>query len=519
MTTAFVFTLPEPVALLVPDSQGAATGEEALSILTTAVEQIASYVDHLVAQLDPIAVLRDLSFQVAYGLNAADPEALKTDSPMDRPDRFGLPPSAVSIAARLVLERAVVVGQFGSRVPTPADVAELVTMSATHMQLDVGRDLASLASQGKKPGMGRVSVHKTDGSLAMMYHPEQFDLVGYQAMRDSRILDSDPTDNARLQAFQDGIPADFKDLSDAMISDLGFGVDDLLDVIVIGFRINLQQNAQFVAIDAEYFRSFAATSARGRAALDFLTFSSDYLAASDLRPSSTRHQKRRIVTHPFIIHDKVLILEKELLFEALNRWWRYLLNGDWPVPSQVRKQWPALDAAITARRDSRGTGAFEPFVEAELDRLGLPWGFTSGGHRSIGQAQITGEIDALVVDARRSRLWVIEAKDLTSDQNLRSLQTELKNMIGSYLPQVSRSASEVESDPAAVAQHAVRVWGRTGKVDTEDMLAAQRQVDEVTAWEVRPLMVVRDRSAAEFLIGKTLPISTVAGLRAKLIDS
>jgi len=518
MATSFLIELPKPVAIVVPDTEGEVDGENALPVLTKLASELSAYISSSIAQFERLAVFRELSFQVAYGLPGANPEVANYDRPSDRPGRFGLSASVVGIAARFVLERAVIVGRFGDREPAATDIAALVLTSAAQMQVDAGRELAELSLGGKEPRMGRISIRKAGTSVLMAYHAEQFDFVGYQRMRESRLVDSDPLDNASLQAFAGEIPDEFREISGGMVSDLGFGLDDLLDVISLGYRINVQQESQFVALDIEYFRSFGAVSPRTAAALDYLTFSSEHLTVGDLRPSSTRHQKRRIVTHPFIVHDDILVLNRELLFEALNRWWRYLVNGDWPVPARTREGWPTLNAAITARRNARGTEAFEPFVEAELDRIGLPWGFTSGANRKIGEALITGEIDALVVDAKSGVLWVVEAKDITSDQNLRSLQTELRNMTNHYLPQVTRSASQIQSDPRAVVKHALQGWAQRGKVDADQLRDAQLETQQVEVWKVRPLIVVRDRSAAEFLVDSRLTISTVADLRSNLLD-
>lgn len=519
MQESIEFVLPESVAALVPDTPDALKGEGALPLLTAVVGHLASHLDQLIAQLERLAVLRELSFQVAYGLTAAAPAALDgSDDPRQRPRRFNLPPSGVSIAARFVLERAVVVGKFGSKEPSKTDIAALMRTSAMYMQVDIGRELAGLRPDPKKPGMGRVSARKTGRAFVIMYEPEQFDFFGYQRMRESRTLDADPADTALIEAFKSGVPEELTELSDGMVKDLGFGVGDLVDVLVLAQRLNHKHDAQFLALNAEQGRlMFATLSPRGLAAFDFLTFSAEHVAVRDLRPSSTRHQRRRIVTHPFIVHDDVLVFSRDISFEAFNRWLRYLLNGDWPAPAGTREAWPTLNAAITARRNARGTEAFEPFLEAELDRLGLPWGATGGANREIGRARITGEIDAFVVDAKCGVLWVIEAKDVTSDQNLRSLQTELKAMVKTYGPQVLRSTTEVKSDPGAVATHAVRGWARRGMVSSDAIASAQREVDRVTEWEVRPLIVVRDRSAAEYLIGRTWAISSVSGLRSILV--
>lgn len=513
------FVLPESVAGHIPDTLNEVEGEGALPLLTEVLGQLASHLDQLIAQLERVALLAELSFQVTHGLTAAAPEALVgSDDPRQRPLRFGLLPSEVSMAARLVLERAVVVGKFGSKEPSKTDIVALIRTSAAYMQVDLIRELAGLRPDPKMPGMGRVSARKRGRAFMIMYEPEQFDFFGYQRMRESRTLDADPDDTALIEAFQSGVPEQLTDLSDGMVEDLGFGVGDLVDVLVFAQRLNLEHDAQFLALNSEKGRlMFANMSPRCLAAFDYLTFSADYLAVGDLRPSSTRHQRRRIVTHPFIVHDDVLIFSRDILFEACNRWFRYLINGDWPAPVRTRESWPTLNRAIIARRNARGTGAFEPFLEAELDQLGLPWGATAGANREIGRAHITGEIDALVVDAKSGVLWVIEAKDITSDQNLRSLQTELKAMVKTYEPQVSRSVTEVNSDPGAVATHAVREWARRGKVSSESITSVRREVDTVTKWDVRPLIVVRDRSAAEYLIGRTWAISSVSGLRSILV--
>jgi hypothetical protein len=400
------------------------------------------------------------------------------------------------------------------REPTMGDIGEVIATSAVYLDLDGYRDIASLRPRKGWPAMGAVAVRKHRAVAAVDFETQDFDLAGYLRMAEQRILDEDPIDVATLESTAEGTPVDFVDLSEAMMTDLGFGFHDLVSVIQAGLHLNLTQNAQSLMVDAHHYRqhTLGHVSAHAHEAFDFLVFSADHLNLDDLRPTGTRYQRRRIVTHPFIIHSGIAHLNRDLQFEALNRWWMYLVHGDWPVPPNGRGAWPNLAAALTRRRKSRGTEAFEPLVEAELDRLGLPWGSTSRSNVTIAGARITGEVDAMVVDASKQTLWVLECKDLTSDQNLRSLQSELERMLNKHGKQVERTTREVAADPQGVARHLVATWSQRRGLARPAAQQALADVAAVEDWTIKAAMVVRDRSAAEFLIDKPWDVTPVSGL-------
>jgi hypothetical protein len=512
--------LPLSVANTIPDTTWL-HGNDALALLNSLTLHLTRDIDARLKRFEPLKLLPELGFQVAYGLPAADETAIDSgrNRASLRPPRFELPAPAVGMAARVALERAALLGPLGNEEPTSQDIGDIVVAAAAYVDLDAYRDIASLAPAPGKPAMGAVSVRKDGPWVHVNFEVQDFDFLGYQRMREHRILDSDPVDLDVYGGFIDGVPPEFAELSDSMMTDLGFGLDDLISVLVAGIRINFHQEMQCCVVEAQHFRDeiLPQVSAHAVEAFDFLTFSSDYLDLEHLRPSGTRHQRRRLVTHPFLVHSGCVYLSRDLQFEAYNRWTTYLLNGDWPVPATPRKDmWPNLDAAITRRRDDRGTQAFEPFVEAELDASGLPWGSTSSANATIGATRITGEVDAMVVDAAAGTLWVLEFKDVTSDQNVRSLQSELEYMLTKHGRQVERTAGEVERDPAGVARHLVQEWARRHNRDRADTQMLVTAVEAVASWSVRPVMVVRDRSAAEFLMRKPWDVTPVSGLQQLL---
>lgn len=495
-------------------------GTDARGVLETATSKMAEHIDETISSFEPLSLCSNLGFQVSYGLPAADEAAIRdeTNTPTHRPPRYGLDAQSVGMAARVALERAVLAEQLGSRKPNELEIRDLVCAAAVYVEMDVLRDLASLSRTNGRLAMGTLRVRKTGQLLEVDFRQEAFDLIGYQQLRTLRVRDNDPVDLEAILAMTYGVPEELSDLSEAMVTDLGFELEDLLNVLVIGVRLNLKRQAQFLAVDVAHFQGelLPSVSPRALAAFEFLSFSSQFLSLTDLRPSGTRHQRRRVVTHPFLIRGGHLYLIRDIQFEALNRWLTYLLNGDWPVPPPARKKlWPKLDAAITRRRNARGTGAFEPFVESELDDIGLPWASTSGQGAQIASALITSEVDAIVVDPDAGLIWVLECKDVTSDQNLRSLQSELDHMLKMHGKQVTRTVAEVETDPSGVATHLVQSWARRRGPDPA-LQAVARKVAGVSIWRVKAVLVVRDRSAAEFLFDKPWDVVPVSGLRSLL---
>jgi len=191
-----------------------------------------------------------------------------------------------------------------------------------------------------------------------------------------------------------------------------------------------------------------------------------------------RMEKRthRLLTHPLLEHNGILVSTPHLLHTTQTLWSGYFAQGRlmWPGISDELRQTVNLLA-------QRGGDDFEELVAERLGQLGWP-------HRSaIPYEQLTrhglsvrGEIDALVADTARRRIWVLEAKTGIIPHSLDSIQTEVQryHKRNGYIDRVLQNTAAIRTAPAAAAG----LLGLTGD-----------------GWTVIPLIVTRHVSPAAFV--------------------
>lgn len=96
--------------------------------------------------------------------------------------------------------------------------------------------------------------------------------------------------------------------------------------------------------------------------------------------------------------EVIYYIIRDLAFGALQRWFRYLSQGDWPVPRNVlQKTAPNLYRALENRSTKTGD-EFEEYVNSKLSEIGMPFARLNNRER-VGGETLSREIDAVVVDA------------------------------------------------------------------------------------------------------------------------
>ena len=123
----------------------------------------------------------------------------------------------------------------------------------------------------------------------------------------------------------------------------------------------------------------------------------------------------------------------------------------------------------------------------------------------------TGEIDALVFDKDNKVIWVLDFKDLFSDQNARSIFNDLDKII-KYFSQVERTASEVFKDIPGVIKYFVGEWCKKHKSKSEYRSFRDSYI-EVQEWSIKTAVVVRNGSPGEFLSGYDTQVVHLDGLK------
>ena len=356
------------------------------------------------------------------------------------------------------------------------------------MTLETARAIAELSEErgeraSNPPHLGDVRIGESDVGVDVEYRPGDFDLERWVQLHERPFRDGE-IDMSLFPADAEigGPQSELRNLSDAASQDLGFSTDDLISVLTRALRLCTDSGHQFVGFSGSPFGPEFPD-----AAIDYLTFSDEHLTLKDLRPSATRHQRRRVWTSPLLKSGEQYFIHRDLVFEALIRWARYLSVGDWPVPRNVlQKTSPHLYRAVENRSRESGP-SFEQYVARRLDETGLLHVSMKNGAR-VGTLNLSREIDAVVVDPVRRKLHVLEFKNTRSDQNARSLQSELEKFLGSYAEKLMRSVREVEAEKVAFVAKVYELRG-----------VAQEEVVDPASWGVEAAFVFSSHSPIECL--------------------
>lgn len=472
--------------------------QSATEQITTVIDALHWYIDNRIGKYRRDLLIQELGFRVARGLPSADQRAIASAGRrgllidgVSKASQFRV--MSESKAARCILERVVIAPITGASSPNASQIDNIFDVGHLLSVLETFRSVAQLADRSQSgsagvPHLGLVAVSVNDGGIELDYQPGDFDLSQWVRLVERPIgraeIDLDLFDSATRGA--DWISPDLEEISEAMVQDLGFSVNDLLNILTRLLRWCLHEQQEFLALEL----TAPWDSEIHIAALDYVTFSDEYLTLDDLRPSDTRHQRRRIWTSPLMKHGTRHYVFRDIVFEALNRWMRYLTQGDWPVPrNYLREDAPNLYRALEER--SRASGPiFEDYVNSLLDDIGLPHTTLKKGAR-VGIVKLSREVDSVVVDQARRKIHVLEFKNMSSDQNAKSLQTELKKFLGEYAEKLKRSVKEVESDKLAFVK---RVFELHNSAPGSD-----RMIDDADSWSVEAAFVFSSHSPIECL--------------------
>jgi hypothetical protein len=430
----------------------------------------------------------------------------------------------------LLLERLLITPLAGPVVPDRFDIAEAADLVAYALETELGLDstrrqlhglAVMIAPDGRVAVLpGPASKLRADGHLTE--DAPDLDLPSYlRADRDDRLrIHQDqetepPLRPAHIDGQSSSQPNDFRPLAgitevppsllaaDALLRrECGTGIDGLN--AVLGTAVSWHRDDDHVVLveRSDLWREAIAWSHLSTeevdAAIDRLTLDPEQLASEGISYAAQERRHHRIAISPIPVVGGRLLLMPWRIFAAQNTYANYLDDGRLPwhpedLPKRVAQSFDhyrqignhALERAALARANALGLPASINLTPAIAKAAGL----------TIG-----GEIDLLVADPTRQRIWVCEVKDIYTAVSPQTIQRRIDKYTNSRHGFVRRLLTRQRE----VAGNISGVLAFLGLPATSG------------SWRTLPLMITRRVEPAAFVAGIGVPFVVIADLAAAL---
>jgi hypothetical protein len=233
-------------------------------------------------------------------------------------------------------------------------------------------------------------------------------------------------------------------------------------------------------------------------ALDRLILDPARLRTEGVSYSEQDRRKHRLASRPLVLFNGQLILMPWQIRASQGVYLRYLLEGRLPwhpadVPDPVRNGFNEV-RQVANRALERAADEIAANLQLCHER---------NIHENVAAAcglQIPGEIDLLIADAARSRLWVCEVKDVSAAFSPQTVLARIRKFLPEdedYIGKLMQRATAVERNPAAAA----------------GLVSAPAAANP---WRVIPLMITRTVEPSAFLDDVQVPFTVLDDLAATL---
>jgi hypothetical protein len=418
----------------------------------------------------------------------------------------------------------------GSIAPDRFDVAEATAFA--HLAIQIGRAL-----EGADRGMHSLAVWVQNGGVTHVVavpesdepgaQPEQIDgrsraavnVGAYRAADKAhrlRLRDADgqePSVGLRLgeeyprqsSAFAPlaslGGPGSLDSANRIMLEACGTGLDGITavlgtalcwtaggDPVVLVSRAELRDAAQtWSSLPTDQIE----------AALDRLIIDSHQVFREGARYWEQDRRRHRLLTRPLIPYNDRLIIMPWQIDATQGVYLRYMSEGRLPwhpseIPEQVRNAFNDYRRVVT-----RGVERVAEQVAADLQ---MP--YKANIHENEAAEfglHLPGEVDLLIADADRSRIWVCEVKDVSAGFSPRTIRSRIGKFLDNedYIGKLLARSTAIEQSPDAAAR----------------LLAAP---EALKPWRVISLMITRNVEIAAFLDEVPVAFTVVDDLAATL---
>lgn len=306
-------------------------------------------------------------------------------------------------------------------------------------------------------------------------------------------------ERAEPQSLLDLMP-ELAGIDGALKATLGFGLDGLTGVLNVARQwevtdaASVGQTSSSAFVDSAVNLAIGATANEYGRALDWLTLRGADLAADDREHWETERRAVRVTTRPFVELEgslQVLPWSAEMTLKIVAN---YLSDGRLPWPAS---HLPEKVAQALNRYRQRRNRQLELDIVSALGNgvFVVRGGIKPGKASAYGIDHLSGEIDAVCVDAARSRIWVIGAKDPYTPFSPRQVRRLIDDFhrAGGYLDKLATKVDEVERCALALAE----------------ALAVDRPA---RSWEVAGLVVTRHPDPAGFVRSSRSAFCTLENL-------
>jgi hypothetical protein len=428
----------------------------------------------------------------------------------------------------VLLELLIADPPTGLFVPDRFDIAEAADLA--HLAIEIRTTLAgvdqgihSLAVLVEDGGITHVipgpSLHPGGPDGARHLAPLRFDLGSYLAAnredrfrtRPDTVIPGEAgapvhidTDRQRTaQAFHplseaEGLPKRLLVADKVMREACGTGIDGF--GAVLGTAVTWRTGDDHVAlVPRAELRSAALEwsqlpEAEIDAALGRLVLDPEALRAEGVSYWEQERRRHRLAISPLALFGEELVVMPWRIFATQGIYAGYLEDGRLPWhPSDTP------DSVVNALVDYRKIANRD--LEREADNiaatLGMPHRANIEPHQAAALGlELPGEIDLLVADPSRGRLWVCEVKDVYAAVSPATMRRRLDKFLDAkdgHVAQLARSARAVAGNIGATAK----------------LLSAP---SPAKPWRVLPLMITRRVEPAAFVEGVSVTFTVLADL-------
>ena len=230
------------------------------------------------------------------------------------------------------------------------------------------------------------------------------------------------------------------------------------------------------------------------AAVKGLTLTSDALRKDRFEYWELESRSYRLAIRPLVeVSAHEILLIPWLIHRCQDVFVIYMSDGRIP--------WPPMELTENVRNAfNRYRQLMNDELERDVEDIAQKLGLVTKARIIAKKAAaigllIEGEIDTLIADQKRKRLWVCEVKDLQAGTSYSGIATGLRKFLGpkGYIQKLIDRHQEISADVAGAL--------RLLKVDAEP-----------TGWDVRRLMVTRRIEAAAFAYDRRVPFVVVSDL-------